>query len=473
MSEAGVEATGGQEPPCSSSQGEEKERADGKGGKAGHKKYKKHQHKKWKTSKFKRRKEKKRQHGIGKSDQNQNVDNQQTNNNQNRKHGHCHKSHNNALRIKRPQGFSSTLSKFFLPDKLPRKARVIPPTKFLFGGNISDPLNLNSLQNESENACTPKSSPVPTPPKVEVLIPPNIRDPLHLMDPVDTVEYEMQLCSPMKRKPRSHRHRKRRKSCKENVDDTEEVPTNPKGSTEGADVSIESASTSAVESSLSEVPKVEETEHLVKNLRLELGDPITGRKRRCSESSGQKPKSKRLDMDKIVSPVILQHGGWKWGHGNHNNHKTGARTTRNRTRSHSHSISEDAVKDEAADKKVEADVKPQPSTSKETAEPCSSTATNIKKKSEQYQYGNYDRYYGYRHLNEHMDVRLKVFHKNPKLFKDKDILDIGCNVGLLTIAVGQLLRPKSIVGIDIDKKLIHRARKNLSMYVRIPPDQQT
>jgi hypothetical protein len=45
---------------------------------------------------------------------------------------------------KRAQTFS--ISKFFLPDKRPRKDCIVPPTKFLFGGNISDPLNLNSLQ---------------------------------------------------------------------------------------------------------------------------------------------------------------------------------------------------------------------------------------------------------------------------------------------------------------------------------------
>lgn len=38
------------------------------------------------------------------------------------------------------------LSKFFLPEKRPRKDLIVPPTKFLLGGNISDPLNLNSLQ---------------------------------------------------------------------------------------------------------------------------------------------------------------------------------------------------------------------------------------------------------------------------------------------------------------------------------------
>ncbi len=41
------------------------------------------------------------------------------------------------------------------------------PSKFLLGGNIRDPLNLNSLSDEKiskmVNAITPESSPLPTP----------------------------------------------------------------------------------------------------------------------------------------------------------------------------------------------------------------------------------------------------------------------------------------------------------------------
>lgn len=134
-------------------------------------------------------------------------------------------------------------SKFFLPDKRPRKGNFIPPTKFLLGGNISDPLNLSSLQNEASNASsnnntpatTPRQSPITTPPKVEVIIPPNIHDPLHLLDPVDSMEYEKQLTSPMKRglgmpaslvlglrggqlKTHKHRHRKNRKPKRRRYD---------------------------------------------------------------------------------------------------------------------------------------------------------------------------------------------------------------------------------------------------------------
>lgn len=110
-------------------------------------------------------------------------------------------------------------AKFYLSDKRPPKEIIVPPTKFLLGGNISDPLNLNSLQNETINSnnntpvTTPRRSPISqqTPPKIDVIIPPNIHDPLHLLDPVDSMEYEKQLTSPMKRKTKSkHRHRKKK-----------------------------------------------------------------------------------------------------------------------------------------------------------------------------------------------------------------------------------------------------------------------
>ena len=73
-------------------------------------------------------------------------------------------------------------------------------------------------------------------------------------------------------------------------------------------------------------------------------------------------------------------------------------------------------------------------------------------------------------MNEYIDIRLKVFLRNPHLFREKDVLDIGCNVGLMTIAVARMLSTKTIVGIDIDKHLIAKARNNISTYVKIPSE---
>lgn len=48
--------------------------------------------------------------------------------------------------IRRPKPISFNVSKFFLPEKRGRRNVRIP--HFLLGGNISDPLNLNSLNSE-------------------------------------------------------------------------------------------------------------------------------------------------------------------------------------------------------------------------------------------------------------------------------------------------------------------------------------
>lgn len=82
-----------------------------------------------------------------------------------------------------------------------------------------------------------------------------------------------------------------------------------------------------------------------------------------------------------------------------------------------------------------------------------------------YQHGNYDRYYGYRNPNA-KDVRIVVFAEHPHLFDNADVLDIGCNTGIISIAVARELRVRSIIGIDIDKSLINRARQYMSVEIK-------
>lgn len=194
---------------------------------------------------------------------------------------------------KRAQSFP-TMSKFFLPNKRPRKDVFIPPTKFLLGGNISDPLNLNSLQDEdvnrAMNAVTPESSPLPTPPrhkaKIDVIIPPNIRDPLNLMEPLDNDEYEKRL-EMQQRKPRKKARLRRRTT--DNTSPSQEEKT------------------------------VEKTEGIKEPLPPEPSSSATkSRKRSCSDSDNASQKAKdcskklrRMDsLDKIVSPVVPQPGAW-------------------------------------------------------------------------------------------------------------------------------------------------------------------
>lgn len=395
-----------------------------------------------------------------------------------------------------------TISKFFLPEKLPRKELIIPPTKFLLGGNISDPLNLNSLQDEamnrSMNAATPKSSPMTTPPKIEIICPPNIHDPLHLLDPVDTFEYNKQLISPMKRKSK-HRNRKRKRiskksnvspDLKEDCDSSKndsiktnesmvsnssidiQMPGTSSASCSTTIGTITTATTSTVVTPIEPASRRSvDQEKVVRDLRLELSDcgastaplQIGQRKRRISESHlNNKNKVRRMDsMDKIVSPVIPQPGGWK------RPPRVLPSGSRNRTRTTSTTTSAtEELTPTDSKKEIDLNVSGEKSESESCGEKIITAEgmetdekhenlTKIKLPADsKYQYGNYKQYYGRRNLNENMDVRLKVFMKHPYLFKQKDVLDIGCNAGHITIEVAKELAAKSVTGIDIDKTLI-------------------
>ncbi|CAI2328802.1 unnamed protein product [Caenorhabditis sp. 36 PRJEB53466] len=79
-----------------------------------------------------------------------------------------------------------------------------------------------------------------------------------------------------------------------------------------------------------------------------------------------------------------------------------------------------------------------------------------------YRYGNFDRYYGVRLNPGESDKRLTVFQK--EWFERKSVLDIGCNVGFLTLSIAKDFSPRRILGIDIDEHLIGVARKNIRHY---------
>lgn len=65
-----------------------------------------------------------------------------------------------------------------------------------------------------------------------------------------------------------------------------------------------------------------------------------------------------------------------------------------------------------------------------------------------------------------MDYRLRVFAHHAYLFEKKDILDIGCNIGHITLCVARDFMARTVTGIDIDPKLISIARKNIKHYVK-------
>ncbi|XP_023300447.2 probable RNA methyltransferase CG1239 [Lucilia cuprina] len=98
----------------------------------------------------------------------------------------------------------------------------------------------------------------------------------------------------------------------------------------------------------------------------------------------------------------------------------------------------------------------------EVAKPSSSSTSAAKGNKEKFIYGNYSQYYGYRNKDkDYHDIRLDVFAEQKEIFRNKQILDIGCNSGFITMEVAKQFEVKSIVGLDIDKSLINQAIKNL------------
>lgn len=55
------------------------------------------------------------------------------------------------------------------------------------------------------------------------------------------------------------------------------------------------------------------------------------------------------------------------------------------------------------------------------------------------------------------------------MFERKDVLDLGCNIGHITLSVARDFGAKSVLGIDIDKNLIGIARKNIKYYANGTP----
>ncbi|OUC44472.1 Bicoid-interacting protein 3 [Trichinella nativa] len=91
----------------------------------------------------------------------------------------------------------------------------------------------------------------------------------------------------------------------------------------------------------------------------------------------------------------------------------------------------------------------------------SDTPGGMNKEKSRFRYGNYTSYYNKRSLSfdaNIADPRLNLLEK--EWFFNKNVLDIGCNSGQLTLAVGKKFSPNVIVGIDIDSALIGHARRN-------------
>lgn len=79
-----------------------------------------------------------------------------------------------------------------------------------------------------------------------------------------------------------------------------------------------------------------------------------------------------------------------------------------------------------------------------------------------YRFGNFNRYYGNRPQMAIPDLRLNYLCQS--MFANMNVLDIGCNSGLLTISIAKEFSPAKIVGIDLDSHLIRAAKQNIRYF---------
>ncbi|KAG0164950.1 hypothetical protein DFQ28_009469 [Apophysomyces sp. BC1034] len=79
---------------------------------------------------------------------------------------------------------------------------------------------------------------------------------------------------------------------------------------------------------------------------------------------------------------------------------------------------------------------------------------------EKFPYGNYRNYYDdRRNKGKDYDSRLDLL--DASLFEKKQVLDIGCNSGNISVIIAQRYGPSFVKGVDIDKHLIGKAQSVL------------
>ncbi|XP_020321419.1 7SK snRNA methylphosphate capping enzyme [Oncorhynchus kisutch] len=348
------------------------------------------------------------------------------------------------------------------------------PTNFLLGGNIFDPLNLNSLQDEEVNralnAETPKSSPLPAKNRdpVEILIPRDITDPLNLNSRMGGRSL---LVSPFKSGGR-RRHRNRHHGgggggstvSVLDLSDSERI-----GEVTNTTSSLSNlASASAASTCVLEAPSVPAVldpqdangnEINPSNCRHEAmltvsapqaqpraqedssaataGGPnhLSSRQRKRRRNSG------KTEPPMVQSTLMARSGTEERGRG--------AGPGRNAQSSFHTPVVGPRGSSQVPGGR-------QPHLHNQHKQPHQGN----KKK---FQYGNYNKYYGYRNPGCAEDPRFRCLR--PEWFHGKAVLDLGCNTGHLTLCIAKKLRPARILGLDIDGGLVHAARQNIRHYL--------
>jgi len=349
--------------------------------------------------------------------------------------------------IKRRHKFSNTLKRPFWFRR--RRSKIKLPTRFLLGGTINDPLNLQSLQNKNDrqsDICSFQiNCRVLTPNRLRRIGFPNITDtsdPLNLKN-VSNEEQESLSDECMEKSKnaasinycqvlhtlsfdKSEDNSEQSRLCFDSSADMKE-----KMSPYSNNLNLNERNQHCVEVSNCSMPNCSINDCNTDDVPVEVACKTTNDITEehmpsvfsevdavaCTHSSNF------CNRGKIVSPAVPQ-----FSH----------RRARKRQRQSAHA-------------------------SKETIPPASSSHKSCKKNKEKFPHGNYVAYYGYRNVDRNEDPRLKLLPR--ELFEGKDVLDIGCNAGIVTIAIASTYLPERILGIDVDQRLIGSAKRNVRRYV--------
>ncbi|XP_036436650.1 7SK snRNA methylphosphate capping enzyme [Colossoma macropomum] len=365
------------------------------------------------------------------------------------------------------------------------ESESVLPTNFLLGGNIFDPLNLNSLLDEEVNralnAETPKSSPLPAKSRdpVEILIPRDITDPLNLN--CCTAGDGGLLLTPLKsggsgRRRHRNRHHggaaglggtgrgsegtvtqfdvsdsEKGKVCSASQTELALVSSGPPLASEAATEDVlESNAVPAQEAQCPSGPnstagREEKDEKPVVSENATPSTtvtPTTHRQRKRKRTTSKSENFGAPCWDKNKAPASGSGSGRQpqpnraqgmgpQGQQQHPNHRRQQRNQQKPIQQHQQQNKNQQPQRQQQKKK--------------------------------FQYGNYDKYYGYRNPGSTEDPRLHTL--KPEWFKGKEVLDLGCNTGRITLTIAKNWQPSRIVGLDIDGSLIHAAKQNIRYYL--------
>ncbi|XP_060886976.1 7SK snRNA methylphosphate capping enzyme-like isoform X1 [Labrus mixtus] len=328
------------------------------------------------------------------------------------------------------------------------QSEPVLPSNFLLGGNIFDPLNLNSLLDEDVNKATnqetPKCSPLPLRGEdpVEILVPRDITDPLNLKGGGrGGKEGGGVLLSPLKMR---RRHRNRHHGGGGAGGEREVVPARLFPSAAGLTVPA-----------LTKVGSVPASP-----LPCELNTAIT-----CRDEQAPPPILPRRHTHPLP--------GQAHKHGNQGDNRQRRRRRTTSTRSGDCSANTVTMAAPAKPTKFQTPLVGGAKVGRcGGLEADSSQPPQKKKDKHRYQNGNHSCYYGYNGFYGDKREGRVGLEEDPRLrllqadwFRDKTVLDVGCAAGHVTLAVARRFNPAHILGVELDKRLVNAAQQNVRHFL--------